>query len=190
MVRRYLFLALVALGLAALTPAPSQAQIVNGNFDVGNPFVNWQGSAGTSFVNTGSHTPTQSIIFRNASATLSQTFNATAGQYFLSFWMRAVTAAPVAIAAIDVLVNGQLFGGLTIGTNYGETTTAALTLQSGSNTIQFLNSNAGNGSFVQLDTVSFQAVPTPMAGAGVLSFAALGVAFGWSRLRRRRPAAG
>ncbi len=100
--------------------------------------------------------------------------------------MRAISSAPIAIATIDVLVNGQLFGGATVGSSYGQTITSALTLQNGSNTIQFLNSNAGSGNFVQLDTVAFQPVPAPLAGSGLLSFAVAGVAFGWMRLRRRR----
>jgi len=187
MVKHVVASALVALALVAFSPAESRAQIVNGNFDVGNPFDNWQGSSGTSVVDTGAQSPTQSIIFSSGSATLSQTFSAVAGQYFLSFYMRAITSAPAAIATISVLVNGQDFGGFTVGPNYGRTVTAAVALQATGNTIQFYNANANGalGNFVQLDTVSFEAVPTPLAGAGGLSFALGACVLGWSRLRRK-----
>lgn len=188
MFRHFAACAAIAVALVTFSPSQSRAQIVNGNFDVGNPFNNWQGSAGTSVVDTGAQSPSQSIIFSDRAASLSQTFSAVAGQYFLSFYMRAITNAPVAIATISVLVNGSQFGGFTIGGEYGRTITAAVALQSSGNTIQFFNANANGaqGNFVQLDTVSFEAVPTPLAGAGGLSFAIAGLVFGWSRLRRAK----
>lgn len=189
MLKKIFAFAALALVIGTLAPTESRAQIVNGNFDVGNPLTDWNASGSISVLNTGAQSPTQSILFSSGSATLSQTFSAVAGQYFLSFYMRAISTAPVALATIRVLVNGQEFGGATIGSEYGRTLTAAVSLQTNGNTIQFFNANATNGNLVQLDTVSFQAVPAPVAGGGLLSFAAAGLLVGWSLRRKQKKAA-
>jgi hypothetical protein len=194
MMKRHLLLSVAGLAFAAIaTSAPARAQLLNPTFDNAGTLSDWSGSPGSvSETNFDPQSPAKSAIFFNSFGTLAQSFSGyAAGQYIISFFVKALATSTVgsAFATLTYSVNGENFGAAG-GTGW-TLNSAVIDLTGGQNTLTFSNAFALNNGFVQLDTISLQAVPGPLAGSGLLSFGAVAVGFaGFSMMRRRKtPAA-
>lgn len=194
--------AAVAIAAPLLLSSGARAQIANGNFDT--PGANFQviqswsksGAANSIF---DSFSPQRNVTFNAADDFIKQTITST-GLFVLSFYVKAVfnpfggdvVDQQVSIQAIirnslnavKYVVTGS---GLTFG--YQETKTAFdLSLVAG-DTIEFTNAQfLGGTEFLRLDSVSFTAVPAPLAGAGLMSLFAGGVML-LGRVRRKASSA-
>jgi hypothetical protein len=189
--KRHLLATAAGIAFAAIAAsAPAQAQLLNPNFDNAGTLSNWTGSPGSvSDTNFDPQSPTKTAIFFNNLGTLTQSFNGySAGQYFISFFVRALATSNLgsALATLTYTVNGQNFGAAG-GTGW-TANSAIIDLTGGSNTLTFSNAFALNNGFVQLDTISLQAVPGPLAGSGLMSFAAAAAGFAGLTMVRRRKA--
>jgi hypothetical protein len=186
----------LALCIAALfsfsSPATSEAQLVNGGFESGS-FSPWVVSDSSNFTMIGSdaafaHTGSfyANLGGENTMATLTQTFNTTAGTtYSLSFWLaHDVTTAPS--NQFSVFWNGTVIAGSTL-TNVGSFgytnfTFNGLTSAGSTSTLQFRYTD--NDDFFRLDTVSV--VPEPSTYAMMLCGVGLLGVVQYRRTKARR----
>lgn len=190
MKRRFLLsVASIALGAIAFT-GPAQAQLLNPTFDNAGTLANWTGSPGSvSDTAFDPESPSKTAIFFNNLGTLTQSFSGyAAGQYVISFFVRALATSNLgsALATLTYTVNGQNYG--SAGGTGWTANSAIINLTGGSNTLTFSNAFAQNNGFVQLDTINIQAVPGPLAGSGLLSFGAFAAGFAGLTVVRRRKA--
>lgn len=178
------------LGLALMAglgnPSAFALPFANGSFDTpGDPFASWTAVA------IGSASPGQTgtfVTFNSDTDSLSQSFTATAGQYFMTFYIQT-TQTDIA-RALSVVLNGSPITGspftADLGPGWFKKTVEVSLLAN--NTLSFRGSGINSGQ-VGLDTISFEAVPGPLVGGGALSFLALGIGGLAVRLRRRFSAA-
>ena len=192
MMKRHLLLSVVGVAFSTIAmSAPARAQLLNPSFDNAGTLTSWAGGGGNvSDTEFDPQSPAKSAIFYNNAGALSQSFSGyAAGQYIISFFVRAVSTTNLvsALATLTYSVNGVNFGAAG-GTGW-TLNSAIIDLTGGQNTLTFGNAFAQNSGFVMLDTISLKAVPGPLAGSGLMSFGAAAVGFaGLTMVRRRRSA--